>query len=311
MTVHIEIKAAEFDVGQVVDFVSSVAYAKAANLHTTQQTQSYSKNSLMNFILMGTTGQPGFPEVHQDRAAIENSRKSIATSLLRELIEKSSEGGKEYFSYLARLEDQKANALAGLQRTFTEAARTSSEIDNRLRNAINVLATVKVVSSVAIAVTPVGLAATGASATLIASAGMVSFAYSVTKGAAKNLAEGNDAGVIAFDAGKDGVKEAVSGKADKIATAAGGLIAEKKDLIAQAEGHIARLTKQLAGNLKQRKVTKLTRQLAGQRQTVETATRTVGQATVKKTAAKAVPVVFAAWDVWDACGEFVGDFQTR
>ena len=303
------LKAAVIELPRFVGFINSVAYAPAASLCTTLAYEQFSTNRVMNFLVQATTGEPGFPEIQQDTRQIEELRKRFVGRLMDDALEAAAGGGPRFSAMMAHLEDSKQRDLMRVQQVFGQAREISANIEGRLTLAVKTLATVKAASSIMIAVTPVGAAAVGASAALVASAGTVSFVYSVSKAVAKNVAEGNDAGVIAFEVGKEGGKEGIQRGADAVQHAAGRTMTMHERLIDDASRKIDVLTRRLERQLAMAKRAQLDRRLGRATETAATSSRSLQAAGRLRFAARGVPVVFAGLDVWEAIGDFRQETQ--
>jgi hypothetical protein len=300
-------KVAIFNLKRLIGCLNSVAYARAATIGTSMQYQNFSENGVMNALISACTGEPGIADINQNTIAIEHQRKQFARNYLQTALNKAHDDPSDFLAYLNHLEKVKEQNLALLQQTFQQAAAVNAGIDHSLTIAIDVLAATKAASTIAIAVTPVGLTFAGAEASLIATASGVAFVYSVTKGFAKNLAEGKDAKVIAFDTGKEVAKEGFGRGADKVKEKAAEKLAEHADLIKEAEDKIGELTTKLARKVSSKKIAKLNRQIGRAEQTLSEATNLAGKARLAGYAAKGVPVVFAAMDVWEAIDDLQKD----
>jgi hypothetical protein len=298
------VKAAVIALPRFVGFINSVAYAKAAAFGTTLGYGKYTENPVMDFLLRATTAEPGFAEVQQDQALIERHRQRIAGKLLDQALEAGANSPQAFNTTLQRFEADKQRDLASVRLVFQQAQQINSQIEHSLTMTIRTLATVKAVSSIAIAVTPVGLAAGGASAALVASAGTVAFVYSVSKAVAKNVAEGSDAGVIAFETTKEVGKEGIQRGAETVSHTAEHSIGQHTNLIRDAEAKIETLSKRLARDLATKKRGQLERRMGRATQALQTSTKSLQAAKTVRVAAKGVPVIFAAMDVWEAIGDF-------
>jgi hypothetical protein len=305
-------KVAVFNLRRLIGCLNSVAYARAATIGTSMQYQNFSESGVMNALISACTGQPGIADINQNTVAIEHQRKQFAKSYLQTALNKAHDDPSDFLAYLNHLEKVKEQNLAMLRQTFQQAAAVNSGIDHSLTIAIDVLAATKAASTIAIAVTPVGLTFAGAEASLIATASGVAFVYSIGKGIAKNLGEAKDVKVIAFDAGKDFAKEAgkegISRVADKVKEHAAEKLAEHTDLITEAEQKIDELTVKLARKVSSKKIAKLNRQIGRAEEALSEAKTMASKARLTGIAAsRGVPVVFAAMDIWEAIDDLQKD----
>ena len=295
---------AAYDLHRLVGFANSVAYAKAAAIGTSVKLESFSDNGIMNTLIMACTGEGGFANVEQDVKLIENQRERFARQFLSEILDQSAKGPRQLTARLAFLEKEKGRALQDVQTHFERARNINTAIDNRLRFSINTLASVKAASCLFLAAAPLGAAAVGG-AGLAATAGGISFIFSVSKTLAKNLAEGNDASVVAFETGKELGKEGVS----RGTTKAAALMTVQEQLFEEALRKVRSLSKSLEGAVKAKYIRSLKERIALQQGRMAGAALPAAAAPLARGTARAVPVVFAAMDTWDAITDFGNEWQ--
>lgn len=295
-----------FQLDEIVRVINSSAYLQAASLLTTVDYEKFSTNEFMNNFMMGMTGKPGIPGINADSTRIDAYHRKLAIKFTNEFFDKLSLGPRFGEDYLDSLAAEKARAKTQLDQTFQDARDSNAELQRTLQLQILAFSTIKAASTVVIAVTPVGLAAAGASASLIATAGGVSFVYGVTKDITKGIAAG-DATAVAIDTTKNFGKEAASRGIEKAGETALTKLSALELVAREAEGRIATLSSDLARKVSSAKKAKLARQIGKQESKLAATTASIGTQTLVKNVAKFAPVVFAAWDILEAGIEYRDD----
>ena len=297
---------AAYDLKRMVGFANSVAYAKAAAIGTSVKLEKFSDNTIMNALIMACTGEGGFAMPEQDVRQIESYRDRFARKFIADILDCSAKSPGDVAGHFKSLEQEKARALAEVQRYFDAARTINSTIDDRLRLSINTLSSVKAASCLFLAWAPLGAAAVGGVA-LAATAGGISLVFSLTKSAAKNLAEGNSVGVIAWDEGKDLAKE---GASRGTAQAAAHMTVQEQ-LFQEALGKVRNLSATLEKATRSKYRKSLERQIGKQQAKMAGTGMRAAAAPAARIAAKGLPVVFAAMDTWDAITDFGNEWQSH
>jgi hypothetical protein len=298
-------KVVTVDLRRMTGFINSVAYAQAAAIFTSIKIDTFSPNAIMNAIAQATTGQPGIADVEEDSKAIEAYQKRKSRELLTAALAKAAESPAAFQAYMRYLDADRQRNLVNLQNTYRSASQIDERNDISLSKTIDVLAAIKLVSTVTLAVVPAGLLLRGAAAAT--EAGIISFGYGILKDIAKDIAGAADAKVIAFDVTKDLVKEGVSQATDKAGERAATRLTQQTELIATANQQIDALSMQLARKVSNSKIAKLDRQIGRAQQVLQQATKSAALNRGAMFAAKPLIVVFAAQDVWEGIEEYKKD----
>ncbi|MBR0852485.1 hypothetical protein JQ543_32475 [Bradyrhizobium diazoefficiens] len=295
------------DLPRLTGFINSVAYAQAASLYTTIKFEQFSSNVVMNALAQATTGEPGIANIDEDTTALETYRSRRCRELLTAAITKASDSPAGFEAYLQHLDADRRRSLANLQTTFRTANEINQQNDQALSRAIDVLAKIKLGSTVAVAVIPAGLVVAGAATATITAAGVVSLSYGILKDAGKEMAGAGDAKVIAFDLSKNLAKEAAGRVKDKVGDHAAERLTQQSELIVAANRQIDALSMQLARKISSSKIAKLNRQIGRAQDVAQQATRSAAVNRGLMLAAKGLTVVFAAYDVWEGIEEYKQD----
>ena len=300
-------KVVTVDLRRLTGFVNSAAYAQAASLFTAIKIDAFSPNAIMNTLAQATTGEPGIAEIEENTKALQNYQKRRARELLTAALAKAADSPAAFQAYLQHLEAERQRNLSNLQNTFRSANDINQHNDVSLGRTINVLAAIKLGSTVTLAVVPAGLVLAGAAAATITAAGVVSLSYGILKDVGKEMAGAGDAKVIAFDVTKSLVKEGVSQAKDKAGERAVERLTEQTELIAAATRQIDSLSMQLARKVSGSKIAKLNRQIDRAQQGLQQASKSAAVNRGVMVAGKGLTVVFAAIDVWEGIEEYNKD----
>jgi uncharacterized UPF0146 family protein len=261
----------------------------------------------MSAIAQATTGEPGIAEIEENTKALGDYQKRKARELLTAALAKAADNPAAFQAYLQHLDADRRRNLFNLQNTFRSANEINQHNEISLGRTVDVLAAIKLGSTVTLAVVPAGLVLAGAAAATITAAGVVSLSYGIFKDVGKEMAGAGDAKVIAFDVTKSLVKEGVSQAKDKASERAVERLTTQTELIAAATRQIDALSMQLARKVSSSKIAKLDRQIGRAHQGLQQATRSAAVNRGVMAAAKGLTVVFAAYDVWEGIEEYRKD----
>lgn len=300
-------KIVTVDLRRLTGFLNSVAYAQAAALFTAIKIDDFSSNAIMNAIAQASTGEPGIAEIEENTKALEVYQKRKARELLNAALAKAADSPGAFHAHLQHLEADRRRNLVWLQNTFRSANEINQHNDVSLGRTIEVLAAIKLGSTITLAVVPAGLVLAGAAAATITAAGVVSLSYGILRDVGKEMAGAGDAKVIAFDLTKSFVKEGVSQAKDKAGERAVERLTEQTELIAEANRQIDALSMQLARKVSNSKIAKLDRQIERAQQGLQQVTRSAAINRGVMVAAKGLTAVFAAYDVWEGIEEYKKD----
>jgi hypothetical protein len=304
----------------------------ALQRHISLEWQTYRDSRVLNavYTVLFWKEPPGVAEVKIGAAdAILRTTDELHQHFLLVWIDKLSQGGPkaahDYVNQMAAVRDYARDAVNSV---FRDASEINSEVANETRDAIVALARIRLAATVGVAVigaaagiafaaAAAGGAATGvtvfgveAGASSLAF-GATGFGFSATNSIIKTWEKGPSAQVaaVSLDTGKAAVSEAGGHVAGHVIEHALKEQAHSQQIIKSAEGQIRKYSERLAqAGLRKaaaRKATSIvqgaTRQIARQTETI------AGMANKMKwagRAAKGIPVVFAAWDIIDAIGDY-------
>ena len=197
----------QVEVADLIRHVNAAAYAHAAQLGTRMIYKPFRQastrgvidgawSSTVNLIMQGCTGSPCLAEVEQDALRIEHNRAVWAQRWMLEALDAAGDDGFDGLnSYMEKRAQQRIHDLMSLQRVFRQTKAANADLESALKDAIVWSARVKLGCSAIIAVSPLAagaglFGAANAAADVVFEAGIVSFIYSVDKGAAKDVAQG-------------------------------------------------------------------------------------------------------------------------
>ena len=228
--------------------------------------------------------------------------------------------------YVRRMERLRDNARAATQEMYRDAGELNRQIVEGLDDGIRNLARIKLASQVGVAVIgAAGVIVIAGGATLMVggatlTAGQAgaaitgiqltnSFALSM----AKNWGLSSQAKAVAIDMGKEGGKvaagEILGAGADAMTRKAVQQIGHSEQIMRSAQGQITKYSKVMAEEgLRKARYRKATNILQGSRNQIARQSGVIAKSTTRKVAAgilsKALPVVFAAWDIKDAYSDY-------
>lgn len=260
-------------------------------------------------------GAPGTVEIHSARPAeIEAETNELQLHFLRTWLEKLSSAGhgpllaKHYLENLERIRD---GAREALQQLFRDASSINAQVARELGSGITYLATIKLLSTI-------GLAGAGVGGTLVLVGGEallatgVSLGYSLSCTVIKNWRASGLAQAVAVDLGKATLSEGVDQAAEAGAVKALAQHAKNEQVLRSVQGMVRQSSARLrAQGLSRRQAQMTSNGLAHAQGLEASATQQLALGRpllrVANGVRVAVPVVFAAWDVWDAIEDFRED----
>lgn len=287
------------DITYLTGFIRSVAMARATQSHTRVQWVEYKDSSVLNFIytVMPWKGTPGWVEIDTGlQSTIKSDAARYIEQYQRTLIRKTEDGPQATATYLLSLEQTRADCLRMVQEVFSDAGKLNTEVIKEARNGIRTLATIKLVSDVAVAtVAPFWLDLT----------------YSVVTTGIKEASTGTKADVIAFKVSGTAAKEGAEEGMEQLSKAWGARADEIGKEVAELESKIAERGAALAKKAKlgkkgQHTIRKTIQHLKQDAVYVEKSQK---MPFMKKKLFKGLKFAFVAADVIDAFGEFKGTWE--
>lgn len=321
-----------YSLPEVSLFFRSVATAMAIQNHTKLKWVPYDDSVMLNvtYALLFWKGKPGHVEVHEGaRADVNRTIDKYHADFVRIWLEVLFEKGpREAMEYVRKMEKLRDSSRRSVDEVWRDAGHLNDQVRGELNEGIKNLARIKLASQVGVAVIgAAGAIIVAGGATLMVGGATLTVGQSaaaltglqLTNTLALSLAkswETSDAAkAVAIDMGKAGGKavanELGSRGAEALAQKAAQQIGHSEQVIRSAEGQIRKYSKALAEEgVKKARLRKARNIIQSSKKQIAEQTAEIGTATSKKVAAgilsKALPVVFAAWDIKDAFTEYQG-----
>jgi len=291
----------------------SYARARALQEQTRIEWEPYRGSKVLNAIygvLFWKEG-PGTAEIRQDQKKIDALTNGYFNHTFDTFLEKSFTLGPVGLAHYAdELVATRDYAFQSVQEMFHDASSINAEVAGEAQRAIETLAKIKLASTLTLTATSCILTLGGSGAAL--TVGYTKLGYDVLCQTIKPHDHvGENVKGVAYETGKYAGEKG----ADKLAEHAGEIgehgLKQYGPKLLSAEQRIERYSKELARRFRSGKVKKIARRLDNATADRAAATRGLvgAERTVKaaKVAGKAVPLVFAAWDVIDAYHEYRED----
>ena len=315
------------DLDKTLRFIRSTAMARALAESARLEWKSYDDSVFLNVVygLMPWKEKPGSVEVQIAHGkALHDRQHEIAMASLEAWTKTWASGPQAMCNYMNGLERVRAGSLESLEMVFHDARAINSAVEQQLNSSIRTFAAIKLGATVAVALIAGGAAiAIGAGATAVSAGGATlafgasgtafgatSTAFSITCSLIKEWNAAPTAKVVAVskDTGKYLAGEAIDKTADYMVKKAGVSQALHEQMLAKADRLIDHYSQMIARTgrqkVKKRAMSKLGENLAKH----EVAQQGIKQSSQLGKAAGALktgaPIVFAAWDIWDAVGDF-------
>ncbi len=303
-----------YDLNAVSHFFRSVALAIAFQQHTQQEWVVQQDSSVINalYSMMFWKEPPGVVEIRQSsRARIEATTDQYHERFLLAWVRKLNQMGpvaaNAYVNEMLLLRD---HARAAVQEIFRDASQINQMVAGELKDAITDLARIKLAGTVGVAV----LGATGAIVLAPAGAlicGGVSLGYSSSCALIKSWDQGGIAKAVGVstEGGKAVGSELLGRAAGAAEIKALAQQSRAQQIIRSCEGEIRKFSERLAQEgLRKAQIAKArnivgraTTQVAAQQQVAGQAGRALKLAGAAKVG---VPLVFAAWDIWEGITDY-------
>lgn len=303
-----------YDLPAVSQFCRSVALAMAFQKHTQLEWVENRDSGVLNalYSVMFWKAPPGSAEVRQSsQAQIEETTDQMHEHFLLTWLNKLADKGPAVAgAYISELWKIREYARDAVQDVFRDAYSVNQMVAGELKNAITNLARIRLAGTVGVAV----LGAAGAIVLAPAGAlicGGVSFGYSSTCSLIKTWEQGPSAKAvgISVEGGKAVGGEVLGRAAEAGSVRALASQAKAEQIIKSCEGQIRKFSQRLTQDgLRKAQLAKargIIRSSAGQaatqQQVLSQATRAAKVASVAKVG---VPLVFAAWDIWEGFSDY-------
>lgn len=303
-----------YDLPAVSRFCRSVALAMAFQKHTQLEWVENRDSGVLNalYSVMFWKTPPGSADLRQSsQAEIEATTDQMHEHFLLTWLNKLSDKGPAVAgAYISELLKIREHARDAVQDVFRDVYSVNQMVAGELKDAITNLARIKLAGTVGVAV----LGAAGAIVLAPAGAiicGGLSFGYSSTCSLIKTWEQGSGAKAVGISV--EGGK-AVGGEVLGRAAEAGNVRAlasqaKAEQIIKSCEGQIRKFSQRLTQDgLRKAQLAKArgivrssASQAAVQQQVLGQASRAARVASVAKVG---VPLVFAAWDIWEGFSDY-------
>jgi hypothetical protein len=288
-----------------------VSFEKYTKIRWVAQRDSRVVNALYGLLFW--KGAPGVAEVElgpmaQIQNNVDDLHAHYLTVWLRKLHEQGPVVANKYVEDMAKLRDSARETVTSL---IADANQINQAIAGEISRAIVVLARVKLVSTVGVALLggAGSITLAGGAAKLVA--GGVSLAYSTSCKLADNWEQGSSAKAVAVapDVGKAVAGELMGELADRARNQGLANMSRAEQILRSAEGLIRQYSERLAQEgLRKAQVAKahsiIGRQTAKQVEQLAVHELAARTAVLAKGAQIGIPLVFAAWDVWDGIDDY-------
>ena len=332
-----QIHAICYELSTVSRFFRSVALSVAIQQHTSMEWVTYRDSSVLNatYAVLFWKESIGWEEVKTaSKSAIDQTTNRLQQQFLHNWLDKLHfSGPAEAHKYVRRMEKLRDFARQAVAEMYSSSSSVNAEVFGEINNSISKLAKVRLAASIGVAViggavgvafaasaaaaTGAGAAAggislfgleAGASSLVFAGAGT---AYSMTGPVIKNWDQGSAATVVAIlpDLGKSVLSFGGDKAIEKMLDSGVSNQNAAQQAIRSADGLIRkysnRLTQGVLRKAAERKsrniIDRSTQNLVAQNAILS---QTKNQIRLAGGLAKALPVIFAAWDILDAWSEY-------
>ena len=308
------IPAVCYDLSAVSQFFRSVALAVAFQQHTQQEWVVQRDNKVINAIysVMFWMEPPGVVEVRQAsktqiQATTDQLHERFLMTWVRKLHQEGPLAAKLYVTEMLNVRD---HAREAFQEMMRDVNQINMMVANQLKEAIKDMAQIKLAGTVGVAVIgAVGAITLAPAGALIC--GGVSLGYSGTCSMIKDWDQGWSAKAVGVgkETAKAGLSEALGKGAESMSVRALAQQSQAQQIIRSCEGEIAKFSQRLSQEgLRKAQIAKArnivnraTTQVAGQQQVLGQAARAGKLAGAAKVG---VPLVFAAWDIWEGIDDY-------
>lgn len=305
------VPAIAYDLPTVSRFFLSVATAMATQQLTQAEWVAYKDSSVLNAVYAVLTWKtpPGNVEIRQPKEKIEKLTSELHEKYLLAWLHKVHQHGPSAANrYVADMLKVRGDAQEFLSDAYRESHSINQQVIGETAAAIKDLAKIRLGASVGVAV------AGAAGALVLAPAGAlmvsgVSLGYSSACALAKTWEQGGAVKAVAIEVGKAAMTEGADRATGKIVAGALASQAKATQVIRSAEGEVrkyaARLLQEGLRKSRAAKATNIvnraTAQVTQQQRVLQQASRV---AKVGGTVKIALPLVFAAVDIWGAWTDY-------
>lgn len=312
-----------FDLVDTLHFLWSVAQARAVQEQTRLIWVPYRDSAVLNAIysVLRSYGEPGTAEVTQNTAGIAELTDKYFTELAKQFLTRAVDDSHplSLARWMEVQRDVRDYALRSVQEVYRDAGTINSEIAEGTRRGIQRLATIKLGSTIALTgmSCAIGMGwVSGLARAQVLIAGGTKLGYGLAGDVIKEWGEHPSANAIAVGAVKGGTRELLmygaeeGGKhvAEKGVQATTAWAVRYLPSLKAANAQVLRYSELVGHRLGKRKMSIALRRLSAARAestAVHAGARTAIRAVkAAKLAQKSVPLVFAAYDIYEAFREY-------
>jgi hypothetical protein len=304
------------DLNKCAFLVWSTARARALQQLTQLEWQPYRESRVLNAIyrvLFWKEG-PGTVEIHQDRMRVAQLTQRFFDPMFDSFLDRAfTHGPAGLAAYANNLVSTRQHALESVQQLFAEASSINAEIAGETKQAIKILASYRLSSALVLAGTGCTLALAGGSAVVVAQIGLVKLGADVAGEIIKPHDHiGENVKGVAVQLIKFGTEKGADKLSEHVERAGEHALKQYGPKLESAQRRIERYSAELGRRIKGHKRARATGRLERAMADREVATSSIKSASRLKTlgkfaSSKAFPLIFAAWDVYDAVKEYDED----
>jgi hypothetical protein len=322
-----QIPVAVLELDTVIRFIRSCAMTHALAESATLEWKSYDDSTFLNIAygLLPWKEKPGHVEVQIAAGKkLDDRFQSLAVEWVNKWLDRASQHPSTMCEYLNRMQSIRETNREKIDFVFREASAINREVEQQLNTTIRTFATIKLASTIAIALMSGGAAiaiAGGATGLTVGGAtlafggsgtaiGAVSSGYGLTCTIIKewNSVPSAKALAISKDVGKAVGGEAIDKTADHMLKKAAASQTLQQKLLDKASRQIDHYSRMVAEAGRQRVRNKAAQKLAErkiQQQSAQQGLRQAGNlAKAGQVLKYGAPIVFAAMDIWDGVSDY-------
>ncbi len=306
------------DLRRCAILVWSTAWARALQQQTQIEWQPYRASKVLNAVysvLFWKEG-PGTAEIRQDQRRVDELTRQFFDHTFDIFLDKSFTNGPVALArYVDGLVSARAYALESVGQVFKEASSINNEVVSEASQTVKTLARIKLASALTLTGLNCCVAMAGGSVALVAQTGFVKLGADVAGEIIKphDHIGGNVKGV-AYQVVRDRMEKGSDKLALHVERVGEQAMEEYGPKLVSAQQRIERYSADLARKIRGRK-----RVVAARRLETAVADETLAEGTIEsvshtvkiaKVAGKALPLVFATWDLVDALNEYSEDTES-
>jgi hypothetical protein len=296
---------------QVLFLLSTTARARALQQKTHLEWRPYKDSKVLNAIyaVLRWKEGPGTVEVAEDLAGARELEDKFLDEMFDTFLVKAADDTDPatLHHYLDGLLEVRDSALDDIQGRYVEAAEINREIAGATGEGIRRLASIRLASTVTLIGASCALTLGGSA--VAAEVGGIKLGYDVLGEVVKGWEEAESTKAIAIGSGREIAKFLAEREGDKAAEHVKDVseewVAANAAKLGRAQVKVRYYSMKLARRITSRKAKRgMERAMAKQSALSTSVSQGMRAAKAAKTAKLTIPIVFAAWDLWNAFGEY-------